>query len=100
MTNVSPRFMRVTPRKVSGTVAQLVDDRTLVFTATGTLNLLPSADQPGHRITVVNASTATVNVSPDGTDTIDGSTSATSLTTQYSHLTIESDGAGAWFTVG
>lgn len=100
MTNLSPRFTRVTPRSVSGTVAQLVDDRTLIFTATGTLNLLSSASQPGHRITVVNASTATVSVSPNGADTIDGSAAATSLTTQYSHLTIEADGAGAWFTVG
>lgn len=75
-------------------------DRTLKVDSTlgAVVVLLPDAeDCPGHVLTVkrIDGSGAGVTVTPDGGDAIDDQGGYT-LTVQYAHLTIQSDGVGWW----
>lgn len=78
----------------------LVTTSTSTFAAT-----LPAANSTdaaaGRPVTIMKADAAvgTCNITPDGSDTINGSASAIALSTQYHYRTLVSNGT-TWFVVG
>lgn len=84
-------------RTVTSSVSLNLDDRTLLCDCTsGTITVtLPSASSVFGRELLfkkVDPSINAVSIVPNGSDTIDGSISARTLTTQWQRLTIFSDG--------
>lgn len=77
------------------------DDATILVDATGgavTLSLYPAgAFLSPVIVKKIDASANVVNVSPTGSDTLNGSGSSVTLTTQYETKTFAADGVSAWF---
>lgn len=72
-----------------------------VVKASGTITLtLPKAALvPGADLIIINTGTGVVSVDGNGTDTINGSTSALELGAQYDYCRVFCDGS-EWFVIG
>ncbi len=71
-----------------------IDDYTIVFTASATLNLPTSVGCNGRVYVVKSGSGVTVTIDPNGTETIDGN--LTHSSTSLKAHQIQSDGANWW----
>lgn len=60
-----------------------------------TINLYTAVGNSGREITIKNISTNSITIDANGSETIDGSATAT-ITTQYASITVVSDGSN-WF---
>jgi len=70
-----------------------------------TINLPPASSVTGGRYFVIkdktgDANTNNITISPNGSDTIDGAASSTTISSSYGSLIIVSDGVSAWLTNG
>jgi len=71
--------------------------------STRTINLPPASSVTGGRYFVIkdktgDAASNNITVSPNGSDTIDGAASSTTVNSAYGSLIIVSDGVSAWLT--
>lgn len=75
-----------------------VEGKDVVLLCSGTIDIsLPPAEYAEFRVLFIkNVSTGTITIVPDGSDTIDGGSSAI-MTDQWDSLIIVSDGAN-WFS--
>lgn len=65
-----------------------------------TVNLVPATGQ-GRTVYIKdngNASTNSITINPDGSDTIDGQLSAT-ISNSYDCITLVSNGSGKWYII-
>jgi hypothetical protein len=82
------------------TTSYSMADSDFAILASGAIKItLPAASNTGMVAFIKNISTSTVTVAPIGTDKIEGSTAARTLTKQFASLTLMAGGNGVWYVL-